>query len=213
MSPINASVVATVERRHDGERRSQRGGFGSRLADRSSTTLTTIDVVSEGVQHEPRTISPTRTTRTSSGHHQRPSATSRRLRTIHARHAMANLNTSVTPSRVGKDYVSGSELAVHYPAASGPWADPVQVPQEPSLGYSVNDLLPTGEPHEIAASIAALGPGVHSPPSSLARPDLEDAATRLAEVAVPSSVVTPPADGVERTSAKPKNLKRPMRKL
>jgi hypothetical protein len=29
------------------------------------------------------------------------------------------------------------------------------VPDEPPLGFSVNELQPTGEPHEIAASIAA----------------------------------------------------------
>ena len=72
--------------------------------------------------------------------------------------AMANLDTGVTPSRVGKDYVSGSEQAVQYPAAAGPWADPVQVPQEPSLGYAINDLAPCGEAFEIAASLSGLHP-------------------------------------------------------
>jgi hypothetical protein len=98
--------------------------------------------------------------------------------------AMANLNvdTSVSSGRVGKDYVAGSELHVSYPAASGPWADPVRVPDEPSLGYSVNDLAPTGEVFEVNAGLSA-------------------AAVGRAEVAAPTLVDHPTANVVERASA------------
>jgi hypothetical protein len=54
-----------------------------------------------------------------------------------------------------KATVTGSARVPLYPAASGPWNDPVQVPDEPPLGYSVqDDLEPTGTPVEIAASVA-----------------------------------------------------------
>jgi hypothetical protein len=50
--------------------------------------------------------------------------------------------------------VIGAARVPQYPAASGPWCDPVQVPDEPPLGYSVrDDLEPTGTPSEIEESL------------------------------------------------------------
>jgi hypothetical protein len=50
--------------------------------------------------------------------------------------------------------IAGEEPAVHYPAASGPWADPVRVPDEPSLGYAIDQQEVTGEAAEIAHSLS-----------------------------------------------------------
>ena len=60
---------------------------------------------------------------------------------------------------------------------SGPWASPDPVPDEPSLGYSVEWVEPVGTPAEIAASLVELeapvaagdgAPGPNSlPPSSV----------------------------------------------
>ena len=69
--------------------------------------------------------------------------------------AQLGVDTSVSSGRQGKEYVSGSEPHVSYPAAAGPWADPVQVPQEPSLGYAIDAQEPTGTFQEIERSIAA----------------------------------------------------------
>ncbi len=102
--------------------------------------------------------------------------------------AMANLgiDTSVSSGRQGKEYVSGSEPHVSYPSAAGPWADPVRVPDEPSLGYAINDLVPCGQAFEIAASLSAAG---------------ASAAVGRAEVAAPILVDHPTANVVERASA------------
>src|SRR4029077_930808 len=63
----------------------------------------------------------------------------------HGRHALA-----------AKAEVIGKVRVPLYPAASGPWNDPVQVPDEPPLGCSVqDDIEPTGTPQEILESLAA----------------------------------------------------------
>jgi hypothetical protein len=54
-----------------------------------------------------------------------------------------------------KASVIGSARVPLYPAASGPWNDPVQVPDEPSLGVDLNYVEPCGETFEIEASLAA----------------------------------------------------------
>jgi hypothetical protein len=71
--------------------------------------------------------------------------------------AMANLDTGVTPSRVGKSHVSGSEQAVQYEAIpSGPWSsDYARLPDEPPLNYSIEAQEANGTPVEIAASLPA----------------------------------------------------------
>jgi hypothetical protein len=54
-----------------------------------------------------------------------------------------------------KASVVGSARVPQYPAASGPWNDPVQVPDEPSLGVDLNYVEPCGETFEVEASLAA----------------------------------------------------------
>jgi hypothetical protein len=56
--------------------------------------------------------------------------------------------------------VTGSARVPQYPPASGPWNDPVQVPDEPPLGYEINAQESVGEPHEIAASLTPLSDAV-----------------------------------------------------
>ena len=52
--------------------------------------------------------------------------------------------------------VIGSTPTVQYPRLpSGPWADPVQVPPEEPLGFSVEDHEPVGMIPEIQASLKA----------------------------------------------------------
>jgi hypothetical protein len=53
--------------------------------------------------------------------------------------------------------VTGSARVPLYPAASGPWNDPVQVPDEPPLGYSVQDEVEVvGTPKEVEESLLRL---------------------------------------------------------
>jgi hypothetical protein len=56
---------------------------------------------------------------------------------------------------IAKASVSGREPAVNYPRMpeGSPWAGDL-VPPEPSLGYAIEALEVTGEPHEVAASLA-----------------------------------------------------------
>jgi hypothetical protein len=74
-----------------------------------------------------------------------------------------------------KASVTGAEPFVKYPRMpeGSPWHADI-VPPEPGLGYAINDLEVTGEPHELAASIvqlpegddaAATDVGLVSPPS------------------------------------------------
>ena len=109
-------------------------------------------------------------------------------------HAMANLDTGITPSRVGKSYVSGSEQAVQYPAAAGFWSsDYARLPDEPALGWSVEAQEANGTPVQVAASIAAL--------SAPASASVTNVVAGKAEVAAPTLVDHPSANVVERTSA------------
>jgi hypothetical protein len=54
-----------------------------------------------------------------------------------------------------KASVVGSARVPQYPAAAGPWNDPVQVPPEPPLGYEINAQEVVGEVHEIEESLIA----------------------------------------------------------
>jgi hypothetical protein len=55
-----------------------------------------------------------------------------------------------------KASVVGSARVPQYPAARGPWNDPVQVPDEPSLGYAIDAQDAVGEVHEIEESLLAV---------------------------------------------------------
>lgn len=64
----------------------------------------------------------------------------------------------------GKSTVVGATPSVQYP--TGPGWTRSEVPQEPPLGFSVNDLEPTGEPFEVERSLASLAEA--GPPMSAA---------------------------------------------
>jgi hypothetical protein len=52
--------------------------------------------------------------------------------------------------------VTGTDPAAVYPRiASGPWGGTHPVPPEEPLGYAIDAVEPVGEPHEVAASLAA----------------------------------------------------------
>jgi hypothetical protein len=68
-------------------------------------------------------------------------------------HKLAGLSDDLGGRFRVKESISGEEAAVHVPRLpeNSPWAgDPVP-PEEP-LGYSINDLAPTGETHELGVS-------------------------------------------------------------
>ena len=76
----------------------------------------------------------------------------------------------------GKPTVVGATPSVQYPAGPGWTRD--EVPQEPPLGFCVNDLEPTGEPFEVERSLTKLAasPGAPSVSSSTASVETGDAA-------------------------------------
>lgn len=55
--------------------------------------------------------------------------------------------------------VVGASSVPKYPAA---YLQHDPVPTEPSLGVDINEMEPTGQPHELRASIASLEPSVSS---------------------------------------------------
>jgi hypothetical protein len=80
-------------------------------------------------------------------------------------HALSNLDTSLGGRFAPGGYVSGSEPSVSYTAAASPWSDP-QPGQEPPLGYSVNDLPPTGTAAEVERSLGGPSAPVGMVPGS-----------------------------------------------
>jgi hypothetical protein len=96
-------------------------------------------------------------------------------------------------TEINKSNVVGATPTVDYPRLpSGPWADPVQVPPEPSLGFSVEDHEPVGTIQEIEASLGAhsASPCAHNDTTAL------DAVVSSAGVGEPS-IVGDPSDDVE----------------
>jgi hypothetical protein len=80
--------------------------------------------------------------------------------------------------------IIGSEKIPKYPAA---FLNHDPVPTEPPLGVSINEHPPTGEPHELRASVSTPGPLAVSP---------VQATSDLSSDAPPSNV-PPIVDGVE----------------
>jgi hypothetical protein len=100
----------------------------------------------------------------------------------HGRHAAA-----------AKAEVIGKVRVPQYPAASGPWNDPVQVPDEPPLGYSVqDDIEPTGNYHEIQESLIAASVAIPSSDAASAREDVDATPPQRA---APSGGFVSPSDG------------------
>ena len=94
--------------------------------------------------------------------------------TLHTR-ALADLDgLSGRFAAINKSTVIGAAPAAQYPAAAGPWADPVKVPDEPPLGFAVDDLEPIGERFEVERSEAKLG--AVAAPARVASPAVETTA-------------------------------------
>ncbi len=66
--------------------------------------------------------------------------------------------------------VTGAGAVPQYPRAAGPCADPVRVPDEPPLGYAINDQEPTGTPVEVERSLAKLAASPVAPASVASSP-------------------------------------------
>jgi hypothetical protein len=69
--------------------------------------------------------------------------------------AIADIGLEQSGRHSTKARVVGSVRVPQYPAASGPWNDPVQVPPEPPLGYAINAQESVGEVFEVLESLAA----------------------------------------------------------
>ena len=68
-------------------------------------------------------------------------------------HRLAQIDLQLEGGRFAN--VTGAAQTVDYPRLpNGPWSDGPRVPDEPPLGYRVDDLEPTGEAREVAASLA-----------------------------------------------------------
>ena len=102
-----------------------------------------------------------------------------------------------------KSNVVGAERVPLYPAASGPWNDPVQVPDEPPLGYAIDSQEPVGEVFEIEASLREASPSVASLP-----PDGDVATARTTP-----SAGAKEASAVSTSAADASNFIRRARKL
>jgi hypothetical protein len=81
--------------------------------------------------------------------------------TYHSR-AITGLDLERSGRHAQHAVVTGSARVPQYPAASGPWNDPVQVPDEPPLGYAIDSQEPVGEVFEIEASLREASPSVAS---------------------------------------------------
>jgi hypothetical protein len=78
----------------------------------------------------------------------------RQSTTYHAQ-AMAGLDEPGGRFANQARYVTGSEAAVNYPASSPPWHAQADPGIEPPTGVAIDTMEPTGEAHEIEASLAA----------------------------------------------------------
>jgi hypothetical protein len=62
-------------------------------------------------------------------------------------------------SQRSKSLVVGTEPTIQYPPASGPWTSGwANVPDEPPLGYEINEQEPVGTPAEVERSLQAMAP-------------------------------------------------------
>jgi hypothetical protein len=101
-----------------------------------------------------------------------------------------------------KASVSGREPFVKYPRMpeGSPWHADI-VPPEPGLGYAINDLEVTGEPHELATSIVQLpeGDDAAATDGNLSRPSgAEDGTTVVSssgDAPAPSALFPLAAEG------------------
>jgi hypothetical protein len=76
--------------------------------------------------------------------------------TLHQQ-AMIGLELENTGRHATGTIITGSQPASHYPRAAGPWADAARVPDEPPLGFCIDDQPACGEAFEVEKSRASLG--------------------------------------------------------
>jgi hypothetical protein len=78
----------------------------------------------------------------------------------------ANQDLGRYGAAMGKPTVTGSTPIVRYPQASAPWQGPDPVGDEPSLGYSIDQLEPSAVPPvEDGAPAGATASAENIPPS------------------------------------------------
>ena len=104
----------------------------------------------------------------------------RRVRRGGTYHDIASSEAAVPRGRFTaheRSTVTGATPASRYPTlpASSPWASE-PVGQEPPLGFSVDEMIPAGEPHEVMASLAKQqgGEGINPSASSPGAPPSGD---------------------------------------
>ena len=78
----------------------------------------------------------------------------RRMRSYHGQAQSMDLDLGGRFAKVTKTTVTGTDPVVRYPSlpTDNPWNKDV-LPTEPSLGYSIEDMEPTGEAWERSAAI------------------------------------------------------------
>ena len=88
--------------------------------------------------------------------------------------AEASIDTGRYSAATGKPSVTGSTPIPQYPAAAAHQRDPV--PDEPSLGFSVNDLEPSMA--SVSPAVEQTGaPAAEAPPSGVEPPSPDDVET------------------------------------
>jgi hypothetical protein len=106
----------------------------------------------------------------------------------------AAMTAVVSPEAGGRfahrliEQINSAGPTVEYPRLpeGSPWSGP-QVGDEPLLGYSVEDLEPTGEPHEVAAGLSPPDNAEAGTASSPANADLSTVVGNLAGSSPPTS--------------------------
>ncbi len=136
-------------------------------------------------------------------------------------HALSRLGQDEEPAGrfAQARYITGSEAATKYPAASTPWTAQADPGVEAPLGYSVNDLEPTGEAHEVEQSLAIGEPetGAITHPACLNQPlksaaevsgsppELAGDSVSLTPAVAEAPLVASPTASVETSPANPLN--------
>jgi hypothetical protein len=133
-------------------------------------------------------------------------------RAINTLRAQTNITDPVAGgrwSRIKGEYTVGSEQVPNYPGASAPWSGP-QVPDEPPLGYSVEDMEVVGSTEEVERAAAILAAteappsvGMTSPiPDSSAAADFVGSAVNSAGQSPATSAPTPQPQDVAAATAR-----------
>jgi hypothetical protein len=108
--------------------------------------------------------------------------------------------SALARERAAKPTIAGDEPFVRYPGAAS-WTEAAQMP-EPPLGFSVEDMVPVGEAHEIEKA---------TPVSSSAGVALGEDVPAEAVPASPSSASPSPAAAAQLAELLPKITRRRLR--